>query len=324
MLRKTICTFSLFFILTGIGLCAEEKSGKTTKEAIIRIDATVFSDELGKVPKDSLLEIIEEKYGWYKIRTPQEFSGFVYSSYIEVINENKGISKADNLNIRSGPSVKTPVIGRLNKQDEIKIIAEQDGWHKIAVYPYGHAWVHKNSMELTAKEEAKKEDIQVNIDRDIRDAMQEMAQQSKQELLKEYQWRWGPPTQPDEPQAVEQRESGQTKETKKKSSSSLETARLQDSPTASGILIKSGGLFTSVNYKLKNEDFTIYLRIPSSVKTRKLLNKKVVVWGTFQEDRGYLVVEKILEEEKVKDCIDKILQERRKDKTHTKTPELQE
>jgi len=322
-MRKIICAFSLFFILTGAGLCVKGKTGITLKETIIRIDSAVFSDMLGKVPKDFPLEIIDEKYGWYKIRTPRDFSGFVYSSYIEVIDENRGISKADNLNIRTGPSVKTPVIGRLNKQDEIKIIAEKDGWYKITLYPYGYAWVHKNSVELL-QEEAEKEDIQVDIDRDIKQAMQEMAERSKQELVKEYRRRWNPPTQADEPQASEQEVPTQPKENKKELSSSLETARLKDNPTASGILIKSGGFFSSVNYKLKNEDFTIYLRIPSSVKTRKLLNKKVVVWGTFQEDGGYLVVEKILEEEKVKNYIDRIVQERKKDKTHAKTPEPEE
>lgn len=154
-MKKIILLGSIFLSLSTFArpnTDNPEKIGETTREALARVDSTVLSEEIYTIPEGTLLEITQEKFDWYKIRLPQDYIGYVHSSYVEQTSMGKGISKADNLNIRSKPNLDAPIIGELNKQDIIKIIAKRNGWYKIKIYPYGSAWVHKKSVKIVPKQ----------------------------------------------------------------------------------------------------------------------------------------------------------------------------
>ena len=76
-----------------------------------------------------------------------------------------------------------------------------------------------------------------------------------------------------------------------------ESQKILSKPVGTGILKRSGKLFSSINYKLENENGLILLkiRIPIDQQARRLLNKKVNVWGKFKKGNNFLVVEKISE-----------------------------
>ena len=173
-MKKAILVWGFWFIVISLSSWAQEeltepgesmpseeqlvpfeKFAKTTKQALMRLDSTAFSPELGKIPEDTYLEVVQEKYDWYKIRIPEGSQAFVNSSYITIHSESEGISKASNLNIRSQNSLEAPIIGRLNKDQAIEIIETQGEWLRINPYPYSYAWVHKKSLKILSEQKEK-------------------------------------------------------------------------------------------------------------------------------------------------------------------------
>lgn len=155
-MKRIILAWGIFLFLSSFvypNTDDPKKIGETTKEALARIDSTVFSEQLYTIAEGTLLEITQEKYDWYKVRLPRNYFGFVHSSYVKQVNSRKGISEAENLNIRSNPSFDAPIIGKLNKNDVIKIVAKRNEWYEIQAYPYASAWIHKKSLKIVPKKD---------------------------------------------------------------------------------------------------------------------------------------------------------------------------
>ncbi|MCD6539431.1 MAG: SH3 domain-containing protein [Candidatus Omnitrophica bacterium] len=287
MLLRTILFLFLVFINSLI--FGEDTLGRTKQSTVVRTDSTLFSEEIGHIPKNTILEIIKEKYDWFKVKLPENFFAFVYADYIEEIGQKKGECKADHLNIRAKPTLKSPIIGRLKKDDRIEIVEKVRNWYKINAYPYSWGWVHKNSIEIISekkisqlsREEGEKlvrktkEVIEKKVEEEVEERLEEESQ-SKEILTTELS-----PEEVPEQQIKEQ--------------PSLPELLKEEEPLAKGILKKENRLFSIINYRLENENGIVFLRIPHplSRKAMKLLNKKVKVWGVFKKKKSYLVVSKI-------------------------------
>lgn len=139
------------------------KKGKIIKETPVRIDSTILARKLGRVSKNETVEIVNQKYNWYKIRLPIYFTGYVYSSYIEVKNRDAGFVNASNLNIRSKPTLNSDVIGKLNENDKVMIKGKNKEWIKIQAYPYSFGWVHQEYVKpiKTTRNFTSKKDISI-------------------------------------------------------------------------------------------------------------------------------------------------------------------
>jgi len=268
---KRTSIFLLIIIINFLCL-GKDKLGKTKKDTPVRSDSTIFSEKIGKIAKQTLLEIVKEKYDWFKIKLPENFYGFVYASYIEEINKKKGVCKANNLNIRAKPELKSPIIGKLKKEDKVKIIEKVGNWYKIKAYPYSWGWIHKNSIEIV-----KKKTPESNRKKSEGKNQPPQEEKSEEELL--------------------QKSTEEIKEQPKKESRAKKIQQIEEreKPVACGVLKRENRLFSLINYKLENENGTIFLRIPNplSRKAMKLINKKVEIWGRFKR-KGYLIAEKIL------------------------------
>ena len=78
------------------------------------------------------VEVISESNGWSKVKYNSRL-GYVASRYIDKTNESyttKEVS-TDGLNVRTGPSTRYSVIGKLNKGTKVEVISESNGWSKI-------------------------------------------------------------------------------------------------------------------------------------------------------------------------------------------------
>ena len=271
MLLRTILFLFLVFINSLI--FGEDTLGRTKQSTVVRTDSTLFSEEIGHIPKNTILEIIKEKYDWFKVKLPENFFAFVYADYIEEIGQKKGKCKANCLNIRAEPTLKSPIIGRLKKDDRIEIVEKVGNWYKINAYPYSWGWVHKNSIEIISEKKPS-----------------QLTKEEKRKLTKK--------TEVVEEKGEGEVEEGLEEETSEqqiKEQPSLPELLKEEEPLAKGILKKENRLFSIINYRLENENGMIFLRIPYplSRKAMKLLNKKVKVWGVFKKKRSCLVVSKI-------------------------------
>ena len=278
-MSKTFLALSLCLILCASVAAATITTVKTIKEAILRSDSTVFSSEITRLAPETELTVLKERYDWYLVRLPADTVGFVHSDYIQTTGHRSGYATASSLNIRTGPSLDAEVIGTLKLRDEVEIIGRANAWYKIKAYPYASAWVNQKSVVIVSETEAEPpaEVVQETPEETPEEAMGEAVVLAEPE-----------PAAPPETAAPTTIEEAPLEKITEMIQGTEETL-----PIATGILKPAGKFFSFVNYKLENENGVISLKIPVTLWPHQFLYKKVDIWGSFNENRNYLVVEKI-------------------------------
>lgn len=118
------------------------------KEGIhVRMDSTVTSSSLGFLNKDDEVEVLEEKYEWFRIKLPKNFKCYISRQYIKKIANNKGEVSPTTLNLRHKPSLESHIIGKVHCGDIVNIIRGNKEWYTIIAYPYATGWVHQKFLK---------------------------------------------------------------------------------------------------------------------------------------------------------------------------------
>lgn len=100
----------------------------------VRSGPSTTYTKVGSLSRGASIKIYEEQNGWYRIGESQ----WVKSEYVS-INGNtpklttttKYVKVSSKLNIRSGPDIKSNVIGSLSNGTKVTVYEEQNGWSKI-------------------------------------------------------------------------------------------------------------------------------------------------------------------------------------------------
>jgi len=145
------------------------KVNKSTKTAIVTADGlrirkgpdTSFQI-IGTVQKGASFTVITTSGNWIQLKTPfgdgWASKDFVKINNNESTNENAstatGNITTDTLNIRSGPSLNSDVIGKLHKGDTVKIISQNGEWTEIS-HLGSKAWISSEFIQ-TIKENPNK------------------------------------------------------------------------------------------------------------------------------------------------------------------------
>lgn len=113
-------------------------------EINIRTDATINSEVICTVRKDQLLDIISESFEWYKVRIPPEAEAFVYKKFVSLDEDKTARINGSNVNVRIRADLASPILGRVNDGEPVKIIEESGDWFKIRAPESCYGWIHKN------------------------------------------------------------------------------------------------------------------------------------------------------------------------------------
>jgi uncharacterized protein YgiM (DUF1202 family) len=147
-MKRLFLLFSLFSLIT-LRASAQESTAETIGDSInVRSDSTSMSQSLCTLPKGTRVDIVQDKFDWYKIRLPQSFKAYVATKYIDVIGTKKGKVNATNLNLRLAPSTDASVIGKTQVNDVVQIIGKEGDWYKLSAYPYGTGWINKKFVKV--------------------------------------------------------------------------------------------------------------------------------------------------------------------------------
>ena len=119
----------------------------------IRVDANTSSAVIWVSPKGQAVEVILERYGWYKIRLPSQAPAFVKKSLLEPIDEKTAKAKTDSINIRLQPGLSAPILGMLKKNEVVAIAADRGSWVKIEPTANTFGWIHKKFVDRQEKTE---------------------------------------------------------------------------------------------------------------------------------------------------------------------------
>ncbi|MCM8786741.1 MAG: SH3 domain-containing protein [Candidatus Omnitrophica bacterium] len=150
---KYILLLIIYLLISNFATYSKETYTAIKDDINIRLDSTPFSEVIGKLKKDDIVEAIEEKYDWYKIKLPKDFNCYVKSEFVKKIDKNKAEVIASVLNLRSSPSMESFIIGKVKKGNILHIIEEGEGWIKVKGYPYARGWIHKQFLKKIEEKE---------------------------------------------------------------------------------------------------------------------------------------------------------------------------
>ena len=115
----------------------------------VRSESNSNSSVVSKLNNDSEVVIVDEVEGWYKIKTSQTSEGWISSDYASVVQTGvDGVVNAENVNVRQGASLESPVVANLGKGDKVRVIDKNDGWVKVSMESEEEAYIYDKFVEI--------------------------------------------------------------------------------------------------------------------------------------------------------------------------------
>jgi uncharacterized protein YgiM (DUF1202 family) len=175
-MKRIFILLAVCFILPGIGLAdtAGTFTGQINSAGInVRVDATVGAEIICTLVKGELVEVVREAYDWYKIRLPKEAPSYIKKNLLEcnTVNADFAVPSSkclsakvikDKVNVRLTPSESAWILGKVEKDMVINVIADEGEWYKIHPVFQSYGWVNKKfvNKEVVALE---KQDTAVKV-----------------------------------------------------------------------------------------------------------------------------------------------------------------
>ena len=149
--------FVVFFQLNSFCFAAEPAnnafSGTVNRENInVRADANTTSAVICRLNKNDIVEVVFEKYEWYKIKLPKNAACYVKKELVEPIDNKTAKVSRENVNIRLLPNESSPIIGKVNANEIISLLSDDGKWYKIKATDNTFGWVNKKFIAKTTPE----------------------------------------------------------------------------------------------------------------------------------------------------------------------------
>ncbi|MBN2482588.1 MAG: SH3 domain-containing protein [Candidatus Omnitrophica bacterium] len=143
-----VFVMSAFFTVPEVSAARTPTVGRVLEDNInVRTDSTVTAQEVGTLQRNDEVEIIGEKYGWFKIRLPQDFTCYVSLEHVKRVGRDKVEVLVFALNLRLYASLESPIIGKVREGTILTLLGTKGEWAKVVAYPYAWGWVHKRFID---------------------------------------------------------------------------------------------------------------------------------------------------------------------------------
>lgn len=118
----------------------------TGSQVRLRLDANYDAAIFKELPKGQILYVVGEKGDFYAVVPPEELKGYIWRNYIL-----DGKVDATALNVRLAPSTEAPIIGQLQKGQQIegKVLTNNTKWLEIDACHYCAMFISKQYVEKT-------------------------------------------------------------------------------------------------------------------------------------------------------------------------------
>ena len=92
-----------------------------------------------------MVQVIEQGKEWHKVKCGGA-TGYMYAKYLKLSSGTYGQVNASVLNVRSGSSTSTSILGKLSRGDVVEILSKGTSWHKIR-YKSSTAYVYASYIK---------------------------------------------------------------------------------------------------------------------------------------------------------------------------------
>lgn len=103
--------------------------------------ASLRTNKIGNLSKDTKVIILSEINGWYEINSAS-INGWVYSGLLKTNTDVEG----EFVNVYGAPSTRVDTIGNLKKGDKLILLSEINGWYKFYNSQY-EGWVYSEHVQ---------------------------------------------------------------------------------------------------------------------------------------------------------------------------------
>ncbi len=156
---------AIIFLFRQALFAQEEKllfSGKVNSDEInLRADSRVSAEKICALPRGEKVEVTLQLYDWYRIRLPKFAPAYVKKDFCACIEYAPSGPSASNVtpsakkycrnakitasrvNIRLAPSEASPVLGKAEENETVRIVKETGEWLKIEPTANCFGWAHK-------------------------------------------------------------------------------------------------------------------------------------------------------------------------------------
>lgn len=145
-MRKRFTIAAIF--LLGIELNSYSATYKqvAVEHLYLRAGPNKNFEILKKLKKGDVLETVGSKYGWTQVILPSDVEVYVYRELVSINGEQAMVVK-NRVNLRAKPSLKSTVLGQVNKGDILKVVEVGSEWIKVHTPPDLTGWVKSEYLE---------------------------------------------------------------------------------------------------------------------------------------------------------------------------------
>ena len=112
----------------------------------LRQDANTSSRIINTLSRGDVVQILEQGGEWHKVRYGGT-EGYMFAQYLKASSAVFGTVNANVLNVRSGASTSSAVLGKLSRNDVVEVTERGSAWHKIK-YKTSTAYVYAQYIKF--------------------------------------------------------------------------------------------------------------------------------------------------------------------------------
>ena len=111
-----------------------------------RKTASLSGSVIRTLSRGDVVQVLEQGKEWYKVKHGG-VTGFMSAQYLKLSSSTYGQVNASVLNVRSGSSTGTSILGKLSRSDVVEILSKGTSWHKIR-YKSSTAYVYASYIKI--------------------------------------------------------------------------------------------------------------------------------------------------------------------------------
>lgn len=111
-----------------------------------RKTASLSSVIINTLKRNDVVQVLEKGNAWHKVKYGGK-QGYMYAMYLKISSAVYGKVTGSVLNVRSGQSTSTTILGRLKSGDVVEILKKGAAWHKIR-YKSSIAYVYAAYIKI--------------------------------------------------------------------------------------------------------------------------------------------------------------------------------
>lgn len=125
----------------------------------VRSDSNVNCQIICKIKRDTAVEVVAQKYGWYKIKLPGDAVCYVKKNLFEPIGNKTAKAIGSNINVRLAPNETSAILGKIDSAEIITILSDNGDWYGISPTGNTFGWIYSKFISRAAAKNKIAQDI---------------------------------------------------------------------------------------------------------------------------------------------------------------------